>query len=81
MNPQAMGRTPGGSSGGEAVLHSARCVPFGIGSDIGGTALLAWYSLRRSDCCAGSLRIPAHCCGTMALKPSSGRFSRKGEGH
>ena len=36
INPEAKGRTPGGSSGGEAVLHAARCVPFGIGTDIGG---------------------------------------------
>lgn len=36
-NPYDGGRTPGGSSGGEAALIAARCSPLGIGSDIGGS--------------------------------------------
>eukprot|EP01147_Barroeca_monosierra_P011106 gene11106-3172_t len=36
-NPNLKGRSPGGSSGGEAVLHFRRAVPFGLGSDIGGS--------------------------------------------
>ena len=36
-NPYDVGRTPGGSSGGEAALIAARCSPLGIGSDIGGS--------------------------------------------
>jgi Asp-tRNA(Asn)/Glu-tRNA(Gln) amidotransferase A subunit family amidase len=31
LNPRNIDRTPGGSSGGEAGLISARCSPLGIG--------------------------------------------------
>eukprot|EP00049_Salpingoeca_infusionum_P010625 m.183643 g.183643 ORF g.183643 m.183643 type:complete len:588 (+) comp14696_c0_seq2:132-1895(+) len=37
-NPHMPGRSPGGSSGGEGSLHARKAVPFGIGSDIGGSA-------------------------------------------
>lgn len=36
-NPYDNDRSCGGSSGGEGGLIGARCVPFGIGSDIGGS--------------------------------------------
>lgn len=36
-NPWDLGRTPGGSSGGEAALVAAGASPFGIGSDIAGS--------------------------------------------
>mmetsp|Transcript_29848 Transcript_29848/g.59358 ORF Transcript_29848/g.59358 Transcript_29848/m.59358 type:complete len:612 (-) Transcript_29848:46-1881(-) len=36
-NPWNLGRSPGGSSGGEAALVSSGCVPLGIGSDVGGS--------------------------------------------
>ncbi len=36
-NPWGLRRTSGGSSGGEAALVSAGAVPFGIGSDVGGS--------------------------------------------
>lgn len=36
-NPWDIIRTPGGSSGGEAALISARCSPLGVGNDIGGS--------------------------------------------
>lgn len=36
-NPFNPERTPGGSSGGDAGLIAARCAPFGIGTDIGGS--------------------------------------------
>ena len=36
-NPYSLGRTPGGSSGGEAALISSGCSLMGIGSDIGGS--------------------------------------------
>ena len=36
-NPYDLARTPGGSSGGEAVLISSGCSPFGFGSDSGGS--------------------------------------------
>ena len=36
-NPLNQSRTCGGSSGGEAGLISAKCIPLGIGSDIGGS--------------------------------------------
>ena len=37
LNPWAADRTPGGSSGGEGALISARCTAMGLGSDIGGS--------------------------------------------
>lgn len=37
MNPYDPRRTCGGSSGGDAGLVAARCVPFAIGTDIGGS--------------------------------------------
>lgn len=36
-NPHDITRTPGGSSGGEACLIGAKCSPFGLGTDIGGS--------------------------------------------
>jgi fatty acid amide hydrolase len=61
LNPWAAARSPGGSSGGEAALLSARGSVLGIGTDIG-----------------GSLRIPAHCCGIVAFKPTAGRLTSHG---
>jgi Asp-tRNA(Asn)/Glu-tRNA(Gln) amidotransferase A subunit family amidase len=37
LNPYDKNRTVGGSSGGDGALVSARCVVFGIGTDIGGS--------------------------------------------
>ena len=37
MNPIDVKRSCGGSSGGDAGLIAARCVPFAVGSDIGGS--------------------------------------------
>jgi len=53
-NPHAIGRTPGGSSGGEAAAIAAGLSPGGIGSDL-----------------SGSIRVPAHFCGIVGLKPTS----------
>jgi Asp-tRNA(Asn)/Glu-tRNA(Gln) amidotransferase A subunit family amidase len=55
-NPHALGRTPGGSSGGEAAAIAAGLSPAGIGSDL-----------------SGSIRVPAHFCGIVGLKPTTGR--------
>ncbi len=55
-------RTPGGSSGGEAVLISSFASPWGIGSDLG-----------------GSIRLPAHLCGLVGLRPTYDRISTIGE--
>lgn len=40
MNPYDLGKTPGGSSGGEAALIGAGASPFGIGSDFMGSIRL-----------------------------------------
>ncbi len=37
LNPYDKTRTCGGSSGGDGGLVSSRCVPFAIGTDIGGS--------------------------------------------
>ena len=36
-NPWDLERVPGGSSGGDAALVSMKCVPFAIGTDVGGS--------------------------------------------
>jgi amidase len=62
LNPHDPGRTPGGSSGGEAAAISARLSPAGLGSDL-----------------SGSIRIPAHFCGSVGLKPTAGRVPGPGQ--
>ena len=37
LNPYDQTRTCGGSSGGDGGLVAARCVPFAVGTDIGGS--------------------------------------------
>mmetsp|Transcript_20684 Transcript_20684/g.19693 ORF Transcript_20684/g.19693 Transcript_20684/m.19693 type:complete len:104 (+) Transcript_20684:577-888(+) len=37
LNPHDPARTCGGSSGGDGGLVGARCVPFAVGSDLGGS--------------------------------------------
>ena len=60
-NPYALERTPGGSSGGEAVAIAAGLSPAGLGSDL-----------------SGSIRVPAHFCGIVGLKPTVGAVSMDG---
>ncbi len=60
-NPWDLGRTPGGSSGGEGSAIAAGMSPLGIGTDIG-----------------GSIRVPAHFCGIVGLKPTLDRWSNRG---
>ncbi len=61
-NPYDPGRTPGGSSGGEAAALGASLSAAGLGSDL-----------------SGSIRVPAHFCGVVGLKPTVGRVP--GDGH
>lgn len=37
MNPYDNSRSCGGSTGGDAALLAARCVPFSVGTDLGGS--------------------------------------------
>jgi fatty acid amide hydrolase len=60
-NPWDLGRTPGGSSGGEGSAIAAGMSPLGVGTDIG-----------------GSIRVPAHFCGIVGLKPTLDRWSNRG---
>ncbi len=60
-NPWHLGRSPGGSSGGEAAAIATGMTPWGIGTDIG-----------------GSIRIPAHFCGIVGMKPTVDRWSVRG---
>ncbi len=56
VNPWDPSRTPGGSSGGEAVALSTGMSPLGVANDL-----------------SGSLRWPAQCVGTAAVRPTMGR--------
>jgi amidase len=60
-NPLALGRTPGGSSGGSAAAVAAEVVPIATASDG-----------------AGSIRIPAACCGLPGFKPTTGTMPSSG---
>lgn len=61
-NPLNRGRSPGGSSGGEAAAQTSSCSPLGFGTDYG-----------------GSVRFPAHCCGTVGIRPTVGRVPSIGQ--
>ena len=60
-NPYDLGRTSGGSSGGEAALQAVDASPVGIGSDG-----------------LNSIRVPAHFCGTVGLRPTAGLVPETG---
>ena len=62
-NPYALGRTAGGSSGGEAALIAAGGSPMGLGSDVGGSlripaAFCGVFSHKPSVCLARALILP-----------------------
>ena len=68
FNPYDQTRTCGGSSGGEGGLVSSKCVPFAIGTDIGG-------SIRSPSACCGVIGFKptaARCTyeGILAVAPS-----------
>ncbi len=61
VNPVAIERMPGGSSGGSAAAIAAGIVRCAVGTDT-----------------AGSIRIPAACCGVVGFKPSYDAVPREG---
>lgn len=61
LHPDDDGRSPGGSSGGEATAVATGMSMLGLASDLG-----------------GSTRQPAHCCGLVGFKPTSGRLTIRG---
>jgi amidase len=69
-NPHDLGRSPGGSSSGEAAIIAAGGSPLGLGSDSGGSIRLpaAW-------CGVAGLRP------TSGLVPNTGHFPRIGSMH
>lgn len=67
LNPHALERTPGGSSGGEAALIAAGGSPFGLGSDVrGGLRVPAHY------CGIASLKP------TAGRVPNTGAYNQPG---
>ena len=52
-NPFNFERNTGGSSGGEAGLIGGECIPFGIGSDIGGSLRVPSAFCKVTTLCPG----------------------------
>lgn len=80
LNPWNTTLGPGGSSGGEGALIALRGSPLGLGTDIAGTSTNQkniTYVLK-SNLSPGSVRIPAHCCGTYGFRPSASRVPNGG---
>lgn len=61
-HPHDLRRTPGGSSGGDAALTAARCVPFAIGADGGGSVRIpaAYCGLFGHKPSAGLVPLTGH---------------------
>ena len=71
-NPYDLSRTPGGSSGGAAAAIAARCTPFDVGTDTGGSIRLPAHFCGIAGIKPTTGRVP---CTGNAL-PSTGLLSR-----
>ena len=56
-NPLRYDRSCGGSSGGDAGLIAARCVPIGIGTDVGGSLRFPAYFTGIYGMCPSTYRL------------------------
>ncbi len=63
-NPFDLGRTPGGSSGGESAALAAGLSPFGLGSDLGGSIRVPAHFTGTAGLKPTLDRIPARGCQT-----------------
>jgi amidase len=79
VNPWDAGRTPGGSSGGEAAAIATGMTPFGVGNDYGGSVRLPAYAngvRAQADARphpgleAGLRRCPVHRAGVRRRGPA-----------
>lgn len=74
LNPWNTSLTAGGSTGGEGALIAFRGSPLGVGTDVAGKSSRLMGMEREATLTrAGSIRIPALCCGLYGFRPTTCR--------